>query len=69
MWGQFLTAEFPLKIIYFTLKVLFVIEIFNFFPNFFSHTEKGLDKKAMINSKFMTLTEKEISTIAQYLNR
>ena len=36
---------------YFILKPLFVLKIFNFFPDILSHVGKRLDKKAKANFK------------------
>ena len=52
---QFLTIESPLKMtknaFYFTLKALFVFEIFTFLSSLFGYVEKRLDKKAKANFK------------------
>ena len=36
---------------YFILKVLFVLKIFTFFPDFFGYVEKRLDNKSKVNFK------------------
>ena len=41
---------------YFILKVLVVLKIFNFFPDFFHHVGKRLDKKTMANFKIHNVT-------------
>ena len=37
------------KTFYFIFKALFVLKIFNFFPDFFDHVGKRFDKKANVN--------------------
>ena len=55
---QFLTTESPLKmmknVLYFTLKALFVLEIFVFVLTFLVRYKKGLIKGIMLILKFMT---------------
>ena len=55
---QFLATESSLKMMencfYFTLKVFFVLKIFNFFSWLFGHVEKLLDRKNQVNFKIMT---------------
>ena len=65
---QFLTSESPLKMMknafYFMLKALFVLEILAFLSWLFGYAGKRLDKKAKVNSKFMTSqTGQQIITI------
>ena len=42
---------------YFTLKALFVYEIFTFLTWLFGYVEKRLDKKAMLNFKISDVTD------------
>ena len=55
---QFLATKCPLKMMknafYFTLKALFVLEIFKFLSLHFSQVKNRLDLKAKVNFKFMT---------------
>ena len=39
---------------YFTLQILFDLEIFEFLMGTFGQVEKGLDKKGNVNFKIMT---------------
>ena len=48
---QFLAAESPLKMMYFTSKAFFVIKILKFFSRRFGHVAKRLDKDK-VNFKF-----------------
>ena len=69
--------ESPLKMMKnafcFTLKALFVLEIFKFLSWLFGYVEKRLDKKAMVNSKVYDVTDWTTNNcntyIAQYLNK
>ena len=58
-------------VFYFTLKALFILMIFNFFPDFFCHIGKRLHMKARVNLKTNDATNWEIDDcnthIAQYL--
>ena len=48
---------------YFMLKALYVLKLFKFWFQLFGHVGKRLDKKAKVNSKFMTSqTGKQIIT-------
>ena len=65
---QFLTIENSLKVMknafYFILKALFILEILSFLAWLFGFVEKWLDKKAMVNFKFMApYTGQQIITI------
>ena len=55
---QFLATGSSLKMMencfYFTLKVFFVLKIFNFFSWLFGDVEKLLDRKNQVNFKIMT---------------
>ena len=51
------------NVFYFTLKALFVLEIFKFLFWFFDHAGKGDDKKAKVNFKMYDVTN---SIIVQY---
>ena len=58
---------------YFILKPLFVLKIFNFFPDILSHVGKRLDKKAKANFKIYDVIKWETNNykthIAQYLKK
>ena len=57
--------------LYFTVKALFVLEIFTFLFSFFDHVEKRLDKKATDNFKIYDViewaTNNDDAHIVQYL--
>ena len=44
---------------YFILKALLVLKYLNFYPCFFGHVEKRLDKKAAVNFKIYGVTNWE----------
>ena len=48
--------ESPLNFIF---KAVFILKIFNFCPDFFSHAGKRLSEKVMINFKMYDVTERE----------
>ena len=54
---------------YFILKTFFFLEIFEFFPDFFGHVGKRLDKKAKINFKAYDVTSWEINNYNEHLVR
>ena len=74
---QFLATESALKMMkntfYFTLKALFVPQIFKFLSCIFGHVAKRLDKNDQVNFKFYDvtawLTNKCNTHIAQYLDK
>ena len=74
---QFLETESLLKmmknVFYFALKALFVLKVFKFLSDFFSHIEKLLDKKIKVNFKIYDVINWEINNwnthIAQYLKK
>ena len=74
---QILATESPLKMMgnafYFTLKALFVLQIFNFLSWLFDHAAKRLDKKDWVNFKFYDATARLTNNcnayIAQYLDK
>ena len=59
------------NVCYFTLKAIFVLEIFKFLSWPFGHIEKRLDKKAKVNIKIRDVTDWATNNyktyIAQYL--
>ena len=67
---QFLATEVSLKMMTkyfcFTLKILFVLNIFKFCPDFLGHVEKRFDKKAKVNFRYKYkswLTSQEVKAI------
>ena len=56
------------KKFYFTLKVLFVLEIFAFLSCYFGHVGKGLGKKAIVNCKVLT-SQTGQQTVTIYIAR
>ena len=74
---RFLATESLLKTVrnafYFTLKALFVLQIFKILSWLFGHVTKRLDKKGWVNFKFYDvttwLTNNCNTHIAQYLNK
>ena len=67
---QFLATEVSLKMMKkyfcFTFKILFVLNIFIFCPDFLGHVEKRLDKKVKVNFRYKYkswLTSQEVKAI------
>ena len=60
--------------VYFSLKTLFVVKVFEFSSSLFGHIEKRLDKKAKVNFKNYDVINWETSYykilhITQYLKK
>ena len=77
VWDNFSINRSSLKIIknafYFTLKALFVLNIFQFLSRLFDHVEKQLDKKNKVEFKISDVTtwlaSNCVVVIAQYLKK
>ena len=77
VWDNFSINRSSLKIIknafYFTLKALFVLNIFQFLSRLFGHVEKQLDKKNKVEFKTFDVTtwlaSNCVAVIAQYLKK
>ena len=77
VWDNFSINRSSLKIIknafYFTLKALFVLNIFQFLSRLFDHVEKQLDKKNKVEFKIFDVTtwlaSNCVVVIAQYLKK
>ena len=58
---------------YFILKAIWLLKYSNFYPYFFGHVGKCLDKKVMVNFKICDVTKWETNNyethVAQYLKK
>ena len=70
---QILVAKSPFKMMknafYFTLKAIFILEIFKFLFWLFGHVGKRLDKKPKINSKIYDVTNWVTDSYDTYIAR